>query len=405
MLFRDSVRIRPANPNGVYSKYGIGHSIVAMPALAASAFIQKYTGFRCEAALYTLIFVANGALLVALVAYYLLRFYEPKRVWWTVALIGLATTCWPYTKMDFSEPLVATIVFAGFLLMRFGRPGLGMLLAVSALTFRTDSVILIALLALWWLFQQPTPGAAAKLGLAILPSLLIVAGANWARYHSVFDRGYGDERFTTPLIVGLDGILFSAGKSVFLFSPALILGCLGWKRFRERLATRADALLFLAIFTAELVVYSQWWDWSSDDAWGVRFMIPGLVLMCIPAVEVLQHRWLVAAIASAGVAVQVLAVSVGGVDYLVLVRAQHPQRQALFVSGQGPVDFEDIRFNPRYGQIAGNWILLRHLQHFPPRSSPPELIEKNGTPLYDTLPPSSWSRAARWDFAWVRSRM
>jgi hypothetical protein len=137
--------------------------------------------------------------------------------------------------MDFSEVLVATIFFAGFVLMRFGRKSLGMLLAASTITIRSDSVILIALLALWWLFEQPTLRTSVKLGLAILPSLLIAAAANYARYHSAFDRGYTEERFTTPLLLGLDGIMFSAGKSIFLFSPPLILGFLGWSAFASGL--------------------------------------------------------------------------------------------------------------------------------------------------------------------------
>src|SRR5262249_53545592 len=148
----------------------------------------------------------------------------------------------------------------------------------------------------------PSFRTVVKLSLAILPSLVIVAFANYARYHTVFDQGYADERFSTPLFVGLDGILFSAGKSIFLFSPPLVLGVLGWNKFRARQATRLDALLFLAIFLAELLVYSRWWDWSSDDAWGVRFMIPGLVLMCIPAIEVIErHRLLVATAVVSGI--------------------------------------------------------------------------------------------------------
>jgi hypothetical protein len=399
MLFGDSGGINPG-PNGVYSKYGIGHSLIAMAPLAAASFIQRHTGIRCEAALYTLIFVLNGAILLALVAYYLFQFCETRRVWWTIALIGFGTTWWPYTKLDFSEALVATFLFAGFVLMRFGRPVLGMALAGFTITIRTDSIVLIALLVLWYLFEHRTLGSALKLGLAILPSLLIVAAANWYRYHSVSDLGYAEERFTTPLLIGLTGILVSGGKSIFLFSPPLILGFLGWKRFRARPATRNDAMLFVAVFGAELLVYSKWWDWSSDDAWGVRFMIPSVVLMCIPAVEVLERRLLVAAVAAVGLAVQVLAVTAGGLNYLVLVRAEQTHRQALFVSGENRVDFEDLRFNPRYGQIAGNWILLRHLLHIPPHPGSPEFIPKNGTPLYDTMPPSAWSDAARWDFIW-----
>ena len=404
MLFGVSAEGIKPGPNGVYSKYGIGHSLIAMPSLAVAAFVRELTGIRCEAALYTLVFVTNGALLLALIAYYLSHFYEPHRVWWTVTVIGLATSWWPYTKMDFSEPLVATILFAGFVLARFGHPVLGMMLAASTITIRTDSAVLVALLAVWWLHEEPTIRTAVKLGVTILPSALVVASVNWYRYHSMFDQGYAGEAFSTPLLVGLHGILFSAGKSVFLFSPPLILGFLGWNRFRERIAMRGDALLFLAVFFAELLVYSKWWDWSSDDAWGVRFMIPAIMLMCIPAVEVMDRRLLVGVVAAAGISVQLLAVAAGGLDYLILMRARQPQKQAVLVSGRNAVDFDDIRFNPRYSQIAGNWVLLRHLLHVPPRPSSPELREKNGTPLYDTLPPSAWSEAAHWDFIWAQRR-
>jgi hypothetical protein len=405
MLFGTSAAGLNPSPNGLYSKYGVGHSIIAIPPLFASSFLKKYTGISCEAALYTLVFVVNGALLVALIAYYLLHFFEPKRVWPTVAIIGLATTWWPYTKMDFSEPLIATIVFAGFVLMRFRHPFLGMLLAASALTIRTDAIVIVALLGLWCLAVQPSVRTFVKLILTVLPSLTIVALANYTRYHTLFDQGYADEHFSTPLFIGLDGILFSAGKSIFLFSPPLVLGLLGWNRFRAREATRRDALLFLAIFLAELLVYSRWWDWSSDDAWGVRFVIPGLLLMCIPAIEVIQkHRLLVATVAVLGVCVQVLAVSVGGLDYLMLFHTYHPQRRSSYFSRPIAINLDDIRFRPGYGQIVGNWILVRHLIHIPPRSSPPELVQRNGTTLYDTVAPGVWSHSARWDFIWVRRK-
>jgi hypothetical protein len=404
MLFGTSAAGLTPSPDGVYSKYGIGNSIIAMPPLLLASYIRQHTGIRSEAALYTFIFVINGALLLALIAYYLVRFYDARRVWWTVVLIGAGTMWWPYTKMDFSEPLVTTILFGGFLIMRHSRPSLGMLLAATSLTIRPDSIVAICLLSLWWLVGKPTVRGAISLGLAILPSLLIVAGTNYARYHSIFDRGYSNEGFSTPLLVGLAGILFSAGKSVFLFSPPLILGFFGWQRFYQQRATRNDALLFLGFFIAELLLYSKWWDWSSDDAWGVRFMIPSLVFMCIPAIAICERRLLVAAVAAVGIWIQFLAVGIGGLDYLVLIRTAHPQRQAISGSRENGVDLEDVRFNPRYSQINGNWILLRHLLHIPPRPGSPELVEQNGTSLYDTMPPQTWSQAARWDFIWMRAR-
>jgi len=224
--------------------------------------------------------------------------------------------------------------------MRFGRPTLGMLLAAFTITIRTDSAILIALLCAWWLFKQPSLRTVMKLGLAILPSLLIASGANYARYHSVLGPRLYRGRLHHASISRAVRHSVVRRQERCPFSPTLILGFLGWKRFRDRLATRIDASLFLAVFTAELLVYSKWEDWSSDDAWGVRFMIPAVVLMCIPAVEVLERRLLVAVVAIAGITVQVLAVSVGGLDYLIMMRAQQSQREALFVSGGNRVDFE-----------------------------------------------------------------
>src|SRR5271168_2535656 len=39
-----------SSQNAVISKYGIGHSLLAVPPLAAAHFIQKITKIRCEAA-------------------------------------------------------------------------------------------------------------------------------------------------------------------------------------------------------------------------------------------------------------------------------------------------------------------------------------------------------------------
>jgi hypothetical protein len=79
-------------------------------------------------------------------------------------------------------------------------------------------------------------------------------------------------------------------------------------------------------------------------------------------IEVLEPRFLVGAVA--GVWVQLNAVLVGGLDYVLLLRARPLEREALFVSSRDRVDIEDMRLNPRSSEIAGNWILVRHLLQF-----------------------------------------
>lgn len=390
--------------NGAYSRYGIGHSLLAIPPLAMAHFITARTGIRCEAALYTLMFVINGALFLALVAYYLAHFYPPRAVWLTALIMGLATIWWPYTKLDFSEPLVLTIAFLGFVLMRFGSPVLGMLVAGFILTIRFDSVVILGPMIVWYLLANRSIRAVVKVALALAPSICVVLLANYVRYHSFLESGYAGERFSNPLLVGLYGILISSGKSIFLFSPPLLLGVWGWKQFARQTETASDAWLFLGICTAQVLLYAKWWDWSGDDSWGDRFLVPGVLLMCISIVTAVHRRAVVIPVVAAGVAVQLLAVTVGGLDFVEMLRSLHPQRNALFVGGSNRIDFEDLRFNPNYSQIVGNWILLRYLLHIPPEPGEPKDIGRVGTRLHDAISPQDWTAAARWDFVWNARR-
>ena len=387
---------------GVYSKYGIGHSLLAIPPIAAAYWIQKTAHIRCEGALYTLMFIANGSLFLAMLGFYLAHFFSSSAVWRTVLICGLATIWWPYTKLDFSEPLVLTIGFLGFLLMRFGYPFWGMAIAGFTLAIRLDSIAFVAPLALWFLFSNRSVRNAMLIAASLAPAVGLILFANYIRYNSLLDRGYPDEGFSNPLLVGLYGILFSAGKSIVLFSPPLLLGALGWRKFTRRAEIRADGWLFLGICVFQILLFAKWWDWSSDDAWGVRFLIPGVLLMCIPLVAILDRRLVVIPVVTAGVLVQLLAVTMGGLDYLMLIRAQPNYRRALYVDGRNRIDLSDIRFNPRYSQLVGNWILLRYAIGLPPGPGDQRLELQTGTRLSDAIPAQAWEAAARWDFIWSR---
>ena len=390
--------------NAVYSKYGIGHTLLALPPLALAQLIQKTTGVRCEAALYTLMFIVNGALFLAMVAFYLAHFYPARAVWLTVLIAGLATIWWPYTKLDFSEPLVLSIAFLGFLLMRFGHPVLGLAVAALTLTIRLDSFVIVGLMILWFLLANPSVRSLVRCAIALAPAVVLVLVANYVRYHSLVDRGYSGERFSNSLLVGLYGILLSGGKSIFLFSPPLLLGLLGWKRFAQRVENRSDAWLFLGILIAQVFLFAKWWDWSSDDAWGVRFVVPGVLLMCIPMVTMIERRLILIPVVCVGVLVQLLPVAAGSLDYVLLVRSQPFQRQALFVGGKNRIDFEDIRFDPSYSQIAGTWIFVRYLIGLPPAEGNPADAVQVGSKLSDAIPAQTWAGAAHWDFIWTPRR-
>jgi hypothetical protein len=436
MLFRHTANLNEAGPPA-FSKYSVGHSLLTIPVLAAANLITRFTHIRCEAALYTLLFIANGVLFLYLAGIYLRRRYSMSQAWYAVLILGLCTAWWPYTKLDFSEPLVLTFLFSGFLLASGGRPIIGVLLASFAITIRPDSVIPTGILCLWLGWRAGNWRLLLRTIPAIVPALLINSVCNYLRWGTIREIGYAGETFSNPFLMGIYGLLFSSGKSVFLFSPPLIAGFVGLRRFANTTEGRQDALFFLSVFLTELLLYSKWWDWSGDDAWGVRFMLPGVMLMCLPAVELsrkspktaalssapleeiassfvvsgrvsaafglLKFRIVLTLVAGTGLVVQLLGVLISGLDYDLLVRQQTMERIALYQTPQttNRIDFDDIRFNPRYGQIAGNWLLLRLAAGFPPGLANAAEAERTGTPLYDALIRSGWHDRPKLDLFWL----
>ena len=396
MLYRHSANIA-GDGRVAYSKYGIGQSLLAMPPLLVADVVQAITGRRAEAAAYTLLFVLNGAALLTLIAAYLRRRYDAAAVWATLLLIGAGTIWWPYTKLDFSEPLILTALFAGFLLIRGGRDVAGLAVASFAGLLKVEAFLAVGVIAVWWLLvSRPSIRRALALGASLVPAVLVHAIAALARTGGSDGAYYANEQFSTPLLVGLYGMLLSPGKSALLFSPPLILGLVGWRRFAGTPEGRQDAVLFASLATSQLLLYACWWDWSGDDAWGPRFMVPGVVLMTIPAVAALEWRRTALAIGIAGAAVQLLAVLLSPLDYVLMVRGGLLTRIDGATGQSRPIGLEDLRYEFRYSQIAGHWMLLRYAVGTAPPSDP---SSRSGA-LRDAAPAEVWRASARLDPIW-----
>lgn len=408
LLFRGSSRLDPAlGLSEEYSFYSIGHTLLAMPPLLLSHLSQRLVGIRCEAALYSLVFILNGALLLYLVARYLWPIHGPRRAWFTVLLVGMGTLWWPYTKLDFTEPLVATAVFASFLVLRADWPFVGMLLAGAAWTLRPDALLFAGLLGLWHLTRTRRWKDIVPMGLGFVPAFVVNMMANWIRWgsfsSSAYAGGYSDEGFDYPALAGLFGLMLSPGKGVLWFSPPLVLGFLGWNRMRRREETWSDAWFFAGVFALSVGLYARWWDWGSDDAWGVRFMIPAVVLMTLPAAEILERRIWAVGLLTLGVGVQMLAVLIGPLEYVLMIRNSGAERPGVFGNPRAKaMDIEDMWYHPRYGQLPGHWTLVRVMFGVPPGPRSDRADRSTGLSIYDCFTPETWQRHAKPDFLWWR---
>jgi hypothetical protein len=166
------------------------------------------------------------------------------------------------------------------------------------------------------------------------------------------------------LLEGLDGLLISTGKSIFLYSPPLVLGLIGlgsWWRTR-----RGDAILLLSIAASLILPVAVLPRWHGDPAWGPRRIVPLVPLLLLPAGLWLDANWrilsrarraAVATLVAAGVFVQILGISFSPDSYLKLAT------QVKNGSGANGwfTAWDQVHYMPQFSPLAGHLWLLTHL--------------------------------------------
>jgi len=206
-------------------------------------------------------------------------------------LYGTCTMAWPQSKTFFSEPTAAFFLLTGFYLL-CGRPRYllsGVCLGLALLT-RTDSIVAFPALGLFALYRYPKRISIENLKrilLFMLPIILagcVIAGYNAYRFGSPFDTGYEDQeegiKFSTPLLVGLYGLLLSPGKGLFIYSPILLLLFSAVPRFlRER---RDECLALLGVCAGYLIMMAKWQNWAGGWCWGPRHIFQIHCFLILP---------------------------------------------------------------------------------------------------------------------------
>ncbi len=398
-------------PDGrFYTKNAAGQAVLALPFAAVARFAADAAHLPPARHVLAERFVVSffDAFLAAalLAAFYLAaRRYgvTPDASLAATALLGLTTPLWVYGKSFMAEPMEAL----GLLLALAGasfadesgwrRAGaLGVLLAVSA-KLSMLPFTLIALLPLGvrtWRERAPFVAALVLAGIGHL-------AYNVARFGTMTETGYGHQAtlaaYTTPLWVGLYGLLISSGKGVIWFAPAVLLAPLGWRklhkphhepkpmpgavrRWAERLAAwlpewlrptlveqapekkwddlRRAAPAILLAWAGALLLYGTFEHWAGDGSFGPRYLVPFLAPAFLFVAVALQHpsralRRTARVLAAFGLAVQIGGVAI---HFGAQMReaGDFPYTRAL----ADPRFMSDSHFNPAFSPILGHWRML-----------------------------------------------
>jgi hypothetical protein len=382
----------------IYSIYPIGTSLYHLPGLAileGVAAIDRDARGLARPLTSHLACSAFGALACAL--FFQLcrqRRLSRRAAGAATAILAFATTTWVYAHYSYSE-IAQAALFTGLVLhllrveeeptpARARWLGLyaGLLFGVKYIY--AASIVGAALLLGWRLRRDRRALARAALAAAstAAPSLALALGYNYVCWGSPLATGYdayADTLWGENAVAGLWGMFLSPGKSVFLYSPPLLLGLAALPRLWR--AHRAACLAVIATAGPVLAVYSRY-KLNGDYAWGPRF-----VVFAVPALSlsfaVLVDAWLaeparrlrravLAAAIALGVAVQLLGNAFYW-DHFIRISMEArtawlgpPNRRGAIipVRSDGHCDccFEDVHhleWLPPFQPILGHFWLLR----------------------------------------------
>jgi hypothetical protein len=247
------------------------------------------------------------------------QLYRSVRIGVALALLyGLGTLALPYSRFFFSEPLYTCCLALAAYALYQGYHSFGGFTVGYAIATRIGGVFLLpAFLAYSWLLRRRWQDL-LWFGIGLIPGGLLVLLNNWVRFRALTEQGYGEEGFTGNLFVGLAGLLFSPGKSLFLYVPLLLALPFAIMPFARRFRNEAVLVGLLTLIT--LLQSALWWTWWGGWGWGPRFLVPLLPFLVLPLGVLLARqvwrRIIFFGLFPLSVAINLLGVLVDFNDYL-----------------------------------------------------------------------------------------
>ena len=361
-----------------YSKYGIALSVAAIPLylvgkVSSTIVPEQFRPLTMKGSV-----SLTNAVLSAFVCLLLVKTAQAlgysSRVSFQLAMsFAFSTLFVVYATKSFLTQPLETLCLVGSLccLISYGRDGDRRTLAYAGAFCGTGIltkwafIVNLPILAAYALAVSSQGRRARDLLAFLSPAAFLLGLALWynaARFGSVLETGYRPSvAFTEALPVGLYGLLFSSGKSLFLYAPIAVLGITSMKAFAR--THKREAWLLSGLFATNLILIAKFVDWGGEGSWGPRYLTSVLPCLVLPIGALLQAGSVAMkrsflALSLAGLVVQFGGVSIYyGTYYRVIGEFPYQYRYS------DPLFFFKARyvpsFSPAWGQFKmarANWI-------------------------------------------------
>lgn len=177
-----------------------------------------------------------------------------------------AAVCIEYTNIVIFAPLVI------YLLVRWARSK-NLKMFIEKTTAFLSPIVLFSFLLLIYNY-------------VLFQNLFTFPESYWVGYNGSIPT-FAQE-FSTPIVVGLNGLLISTSRGLAVYSPIVVFSIPGFLLL-GKLHHKAEAILLASAFLANLFTYSMWSTWFGGESYGPRFLVPSLPFLIIPMFAFIQY--------------------------------------------------------------------------------------------------------------------
>lgn len=285
----------------IYAPFGIGQSIVNIPFYLAGRIVGERLGSATAhddtipKAFVALGNVGGGALVVWLTVLFAYRLSgNLEGAAFATLALAFGTLLWPYATFGFNAPLTTCCLLAGVYNTWIGtRTGQrttlawgGVWLACAFLT-RHEMALAIICAAIWVAVESRRDKKTMLARLVALGTPVAIGLALWLWYNAVrfgdpFNPGYvndPDVKSRVAVFEGLMGMLFSPGRSIFVYAPVTVAGIAALARWARH--ERSTALLFAAL-PGVMLLFSTLPGWDGGRSYGPRYLVPVIPFVLLP---------------------------------------------------------------------------------------------------------------------------
>lgn len=227
----------------------------------------------------------------------------------TVLAIGACSDWWYQSRGLYSEVAAGALVTWSLFFATWERIYTSSAFLAMSMLFRPTTILVAPFIANN-VKRKPKPLIVCAI--IIGAGLLGLAVYNWARFGSPFKSGYPPGNLSVPLLTGLFVLFFSPGRSIFVYSPILLLAIPGAWFFFKR--DKSMALLCFFFIVAHALIVACWGPLGWGLSWGSRLMtltLPVFGILVAAAMEqIWRRKWLLPIpilLGVLGAAVQVIA--------------------------------------------------------------------------------------------------